>query len=126
MRRTILLICICLVAAPVVAQQINLPAEISNEAALPSVMPRFAKAVIAFQQADQHPDLAALFKAQLVAGLYSDALATLDNCAHRWPMGREINYGTGKEVVDESIADAKTPLQISWFGGSYLDLPVRR
>ena len=47
-------------------------------------------------------------------------------CAHRWPMGREINYGTGKEVVDESIADAKTPLQISWFGGSYLDLPVRR
>lgn len=40
--------------------------------------------------------------------------------------GREINYGTGKEVVDESIADAKTPLQISWFGGSYLDLPVRR
>jgi predicted acyl esterase len=40
--------------------------------------------------------------------------------------GREIDYGTGKEVVDESIADAKTPLQISWFGGSYLDLPVRR
>ena len=39
--------------------------------------------------------------------------------------GREINYGTGKEVVDESIADAKAPLQISWFGGSYLDLPVR-
>ena len=40
--------------------------------------------------------------------------------------GREINYGTGKEVTDESIADAQTPLQISWFGGSYLDLPVHR
>ena len=40
--------------------------------------------------------------------------------------GREINYGTGKEVVDESVAEAKTPLQISWFGGSYLDLPVHR
>jgi hypothetical protein len=40
--------------------------------------------------------------------------------------GREINYGTGKEVVDESIVEAKTPLQISWFGGSYLDLPVHR
>jgi uncharacterized protein len=78
MRRAILLIYICLVAAPAVAQQINLPAEISNEAALPSMMPRFAKAVIAFQQADQHPDLAALFRAQLVAGLYSDALASLD------------------------------------------------
>ena len=40
--------------------------------------------------------------------------------------GREINYGTGKDVIDESIADAKTPLQISWFGASYLDLPVCR
>lgn len=40
--------------------------------------------------------------------------------------GREINYGTGKDVIDESIADATTPLQISWFGGSYLDLPVHR
>ena len=78
MRRAILLICICLVAVPVVAQQINLPAEISNDAALPSVMPRFAKAVIAFQQADQHPDLAAFFRAQLVAGLYGDALGSLD------------------------------------------------
>jgi hypothetical protein len=44
MRRASLLIYICLVAAPAAAQQINLPAEISNEAALLSVMPRFAKA----------------------------------------------------------------------------------
>jgi hypothetical protein len=40
--------------------------------------------------------------------------------------GREINYGTGKDVIDESIADAKNPLQIAWFGASYLDLPVNR
>ena len=40
--------------------------------------------------------------------------------------GREINYGTGKDVVDESIADATAPLQINWFGASYLDLPVHR
>jgi hypothetical protein len=40
--------------------------------------------------------------------------------------GREINYGTGKDVTEESIADAKTPLQIAWFGASYLDLPVYR
>jgi putative CocE/NonD family hydrolase len=78
MRYAILLIYLCLVAAPAVAQQINVPAEITNEAALPSVMPRFAKAVIAFQQADQHPELAALFRAQLVAGLDRDALASLD------------------------------------------------
>jgi uncharacterized protein len=40
--------------------------------------------------------------------------------------GREINYGTGKDVVDESIADAKSPLQIAWLGTSYLDLPMLR
>jgi len=40
--------------------------------------------------------------------------------------GREIDYGTGKEVIDESIAAATTPLQITWFGSSYLDLPVHR
>ncbi len=40
--------------------------------------------------------------------------------------GREINYGTGREVIDESIADAKTPLKIIWYGASYLDLPVHR
>jgi predicted acyl esterase len=40
--------------------------------------------------------------------------------------GREINYGTGNEVIGESIADAKAPLQITWFAGSYLDLPIQR
>jgi hypothetical protein len=40
--------------------------------------------------------------------------------------GREINYGTGNEVIGESIADAKEPLQITWFAGSYLDLPIQR
>jgi hypothetical protein len=39
---------------------------------------------------------------------------------------REINYGTGKEVADESPADAKEPLQISWLAGSYMDLPVHQ
>jgi hypothetical protein len=40
--------------------------------------------------------------------------------------GRQINYGTGREVIDESIADAKVPLQITWFASSYVDLPVHR
>lgn len=40
--------------------------------------------------------------------------------------GRQINYGTGKDVSDETIRDAKTPLEIKWYGGSYLDLPVGR
>jgi uncharacterized protein len=38
--------------------------------------------------------------------------------------GRQINYGTGKDVSDETIADAGEPLQIKWFAGSYIDLPV--
>jgi predicted acyl esterase len=38
----------------------------------------------------------------------------------------QINYGTGKEVSDETIADAKEPLKIEWFGDSFIDVPVRR
>ena len=38
----------------------------------------------------------------------------------------QINYGTGKDVSDESISDAGEPLKISWYGDSYIDLPVRR
>jgi uncharacterized protein len=37
--------------------------------------------------------------------------------------GREINYGTGKEVIEESIADAKAPLQIKWLSSSHIDFP---
>jgi putative CocE/NonD family hydrolase len=40
--------------------------------------------------------------------------------------GREINYGSGKEVADETIRDAGAPLEIKWHGDSYLDLPVVR
>jgi hypothetical protein len=40
--------------------------------------------------------------------------------------GRQINYGTGKDVSDEIIADAKEPLQIKWFSDSYIVLPVER
>lgn len=38
----------------------------------------------------------------------------------------QINYGTGRDVSDETIADAKEPLTISWYGESYIDLPIRR
>lgn len=38
--------------------------------------------------------------------------------------GREINYGSGKEVIGETIRDAGAPLEIKWYGHSYLDLPV--
>jgi hypothetical protein len=40
--------------------------------------------------------------------------------------GRQINYGTGKDVSDETIRDAGTPLEIRWYTDTYLDLPVGR
>jgi hypothetical protein len=40
--------------------------------------------------------------------------------------GQQINYGSGKDVSDETLADAGDPLEIRWLGGSYLELPVRR
>ena len=36
----------------------------------------------------------------------------------------QINYGSGKDVSDETIADAKIPLKIKWFEDSYLKIPV--
>ncbi len=39
---------------------------------------------------------------------------------------REINYGTGNDVSEESIADGKVPLKIRWYSDSYIDIPVRR
>jgi len=40
--------------------------------------------------------------------------------------GRQVNYGTGKDVNDETIADAKEPLQIRWFDDSSIAFPVGR
>ncbi|HYU53824.1 MAG TPA: CocE/NonD family hydrolase [Gemmatimonadaceae bacterium] len=36
----------------------------------------------------------------------------------------QINYGTGKDVSDETIADANEPLTIRWFGDSYIEIPI--
>jgi len=36
----------------------------------------------------------------------------------------EINYGTGKNVHDETIADSGAPLQIKWFTDSFVRVPV--
>jgi predicted acyl esterase len=38
----------------------------------------------------------------------------------------QINYGTGKDVSDEDINDAKPPLQIKWHNGSYVNIPIRK
>lgn len=36
----------------------------------------------------------------------------------------QINYGSGRDVAGETIADAGPPLEIKWFGSSVLDIPV--
>jgi putative CocE/NonD family hydrolase len=38
---------------------------------------------------------------------------------------REINYGAGNDVSEESIADGKIPLKIRWYNDSYVEIPVR-
>ncbi|HEV2867396.1 MAG TPA: CocE/NonD family hydrolase [Allosphingosinicella sp.] len=38
----------------------------------------------------------------------------------------QINYGTGRDVSDESIADAGEPLRIVWRPGSWIELGLRR
>jgi hypothetical protein len=38
--------------------------------------------------------------------------------------GRQINFGTGKDVNDETVADGKEPLTIQWLGDSFIDVPV--
>ncbi|WP_299522966.1 CocE/NonD family hydrolase [Winogradskyella sp.] len=36
----------------------------------------------------------------------------------------QINYGTGKDVSDETIADANEPLIVKWYGDSFIKIPI--
>lgn len=38
----------------------------------------------------------------------------------------QINYGSGKDVSSETIADAGEPMQIKWYGDSWIKVPVLR
>ena len=40
--------------------------------------------------------------------------------------GQQINYGTGGDVNEETVADAGEPLAIRWSDRSYVELPVWR
>ncbi len=39
---------------------------------------------------------------------------------------RQLNYGSGKSVARESLADGRTPLKVQWYGTSFVEIPVRR
>ena len=36
----------------------------------------------------------------------------------------QINYGSGKDVSEETIDDAKEPLEIKWYNNSYIEIPI--
>ena len=36
----------------------------------------------------------------------------------------QLNYGTGKDVSDETIADAKEPLEIKFYNNSFVEIPI--
>jgi predicted acyl esterase len=36
----------------------------------------------------------------------------------------QINYGTGKDVSEESMRDATTPLVVRWYNTSFIKIPV--
>jgi len=56
---------------------------------------------------------------QLQAG--SRLLVVLD--VNRGPWA-QVNYGTGRDVSDESIADAKVPLKVEWLNDSVVNVPI--
>ena len=38
----------------------------------------------------------------------------------------QVNYGTGKNVSDESITDAQEPLNVRWYNDSFVKIPIGR
>ena len=40
--------------------------------------------------------------------------------------GEQINYGTGRDVSSETMADATVPLCIQWANSSVIDVPITR
>ena len=37
-----------------------------------------------------------------------------------------LNYGTGKDVMEETIEDAVEPLKVKWFNDSYISIPIQK
>jgi hypothetical protein len=67
------------------------------------------------------------FRASLLTsrGLRPGSRLVLVLSAIKTPLA-QINYGTGKDVSDETIADAGAPLTIRWLAGSFVDIPLGR
>jgi predicted acyl esterase len=38
----------------------------------------------------------------------------------------QVNYGTGKDVSEETILDAEVPMEIKWYNSSFIQVPILR
>ena len=38
----------------------------------------------------------------------------------------QINYGTGKDVSEETIKDASEPLEIKFYNDSFIKIPISK
>lgn len=38
--------------------------------------------------------------------------------------GYQVNYGSGKDVSEETIEDAKEPLEVKWYNDSFIEIPT--
>jgi hypothetical protein len=63
----------------------------------------------------------ALVSRQLSKGSRLLTLVTINKNA--WA---QVNYGSGKDVSDESIADAREPLSVHWYNDSFVTVPIWR
>jgi putative CocE/NonD family hydrolase len=63
----------------------------------------------------------ALMGRQMAKGSRLVVLVTVNKNA--WA---QVNYGTGKNVSDESIADAQEPLHVRWYNDSFVKIPIGR
>ncbi len=39
--------------------------------------------------------------------------------------GQQVNYGSGKDVSDETIADAGDPVRVDWLTSSFVEIPLK-
>ena len=39
---------------------------------------------------------------------------------------REINYGTGNDVSEETMAEGRAPIKLQWHNDSFIEIPIRR
>ncbi|HEY5807846.1 MAG TPA: CocE/NonD family hydrolase C-terminal non-catalytic domain-containing protein, partial [Povalibacter sp.] len=64
-------------------------------------------------------DRTPLMSRQMARGSRLVLLLTVSKNSHA-----QINYGSGKDVSDESIEDAKTPLRVRWHTDSFVKVPL--